>query len=268
MNILLHTIALEPARWTPLRVSQPLVKLLPRIAAHGFSQIEIFEPHLANEAEWPEIKAALKAANVEAVMLSSYMSLHPKATPEAELDQRIGELKRWLDAFGFRKVRIFPAADVTEEGVRILSARLRRLAAAIPHVEIVLETHDGSLADDPALLVKMMENLDLPNVGLLYQPTFFDAKESLDQFELEKPFIRHLHLQGRPKDKSFVPLREGLVPWEKIISGLEREVTATLEFVPSGICPMEQFDLEASLREARDEVNYVEQLSAEAKGCR
>jgi sugar phosphate isomerase/epimerase len=265
MDILLHTIALEPARWTPQRVAQPLGNLLPSIAAHGFSRIEIFEPHIGNAAEWPQIIAALKDANMEAVMLSSYLSLHPNNTPNHDLDQRIDDLKRRLDAFGFRKVRIFPSADLTAEGARTLTARLRRLATAIPQTEILLETHDGSLADDPAMLVRLMENLGLDNVGLLYQPTFFDTERSLEQFELEKPFIRHLHLQGRAKDTSFVPLRDGLVPWEKIISGLERDVTATLEFVPSGICSVEQFDLEASLREARAEINYVQQISGNSR---
>jgi sugar phosphate isomerase/epimerase len=206
MDILLHTIALEPARWTTQRVAQPLVKLLPRIAAHGFSRIEIFEPHIENAAEWPRITAALNAANVEAVILSSYLNLHPDRTRGHELDGRISELKRRLDAFNCRKVRIFPSADATDEGSATLSVRLRQLAAAIPQTEILLETHDGSLADDPAMLVHLMENLGLKNVGLLYQPTFFDTQRSLEQFELEKPFIRHLHLQGRAKDTSFTLL--------------------------------------------------------------
>ncbi len=268
MDILLHTIALEPARWTPQRVAQPLVKLLPHLAAHGFSRIEIFEPHIANRAEWPQISAALKDSNVQAVMLSSYLDLHPRATPDQELDGRIGDLKRAMDTFGFRKVRIFPRADLTADGARIFTMRLHRLAAAIPQTEILLETHDGSLADDPALLVSVMENLDLERVGLLYQPTFFDAAQSLDQFEMQKPFIRHLHLQGRSDDKGFVKLRDGLVPWERIIPALDDSVTATLEFVPSAICPVEQFDLETSLREAREEMDYVQKIDGTPDGPR
>lgn len=265
MEILLHTIAIEPARWTPQRVSKPLVQVLPDIAAAGFKAIEIFGPHLENEADWPEIKATLDQLDMRAVIFSSYLNLRPDATSDEKLEQEIAALQKRLKTFGFSKVRIFPASGLSKEEIGIFQKRVRHLASQIPATEILLETHDGSLADDPPLLVRTMEELDLPNVGLLYQPTFFDAARSLEQFQLEKPFIRHLHLQGRAPDFSFRLLKDGLVPWEQIIPELGDEVGATLEFVPSAICPVEQFDLAASLREAREEIAYVRQLKAGGK---
>ncbi len=253
MDILLHTIALEPARWTPQRVSRPLAQLLPAIAERGFKQLEIYEPHLRDEAEWPEIIATLTSLGLKAEILSSYLDL--------KTSENFDDLKRRLDAFGFTKARIFPSAPATEEGMNTLAVRLRRLSARIPGVEILLETHDGSLADDPPLLVRMMEELSHPRIGLLYQPTFFDAERSLRQFELEKPFIRHLHLQGRRADTSFTRLEDGLVPWSRIITELSPEVNATLEFVPCAVCPPEQFDLAAALSEARSETDYARLLA-------
>jgi len=42
---------------------------------------------------------------------------------------------------------------------------------------------------------------------------------------------------------------------------LDKSVTATLEFVPAGICPVEKFDLDATLRQAKSEAAYVRGLS-------
>jgi len=268
MEILLHTIALEPARWTPERVSQPLLHLLPHIAASGFKRLEIYEPHLQNDADWPEIATALAKLDIRAVILSSYLNLRPAVTSDEDLERQTGRLKSCLDAFGFSKVRIFPGAEHNEEGIRVFKTRLRHLSGQIPDVEILLETHDGSLADDPALLVRIVEELALPNVGLLYQPTFFEARRSIEQFHLQKPFIRHLHLQGRRPDFSVVALKDGLFPWSQVVPELDAKVNATLEFVSSGICPVERFDLAASLKEARAEVDYVRKIEAGAISAR
>jgi hypothetical protein len=46
MCILLHTIVVAPARWTPQKVSQQLLDLIPRLACARFTHLEIFEPHI------------------------------------------------------------------------------------------------------------------------------------------------------------------------------------------------------------------------------
>ena len=196
------------------------------------------------------------------VMLSSYLNLNPAATPDAVLDQEIAKLAERIEFYGFRKLRLFPGSGMKpedEKAAAVFMERLNWLLPRIPLVEVLLETHDGSLADDPELLVRLMKQMPA-NVAILYQSTFFSRQAALDQFRLQKPFIRHLHLQNRRPDGTFVTLSEGVVPWPEILGEIGDNVDATLEFVPVGIQPEEIFDLDATLRQAREEIAYARTL--------
>ncbi|MDD5351001.1 MAG: TIM barrel protein [Chthoniobacteraceae bacterium] len=259
-TILLHTIALEPARWTSQRVSQSLLALLPRIAAAGFHAIEVFEPHLQAQEQWPQIQSVLREQGITPVVLSSYIDLNPARTPDQEIEQSTQRIKACCAFFGFKKLRVFPGSGMQPgdaESVRIYTERLARLVRALPEVDILLETHDHSLADDPAAVLRIVQAVAAPNLGLLYQPTLFKPQEAWDQFQLQKGHIRHLHLQNRNEELGFVSLASGVVQWEKILGAADASVGATLEFVPSGICPVEQFDLETVLAQAKAEVEWI-----------
>ena len=265
MNILFHTIAIEPARWTPQRVSRPLVELLPRIAESGFSEIEIFEPHLGTEDSSVEIKNAFAETGLKPVILSSYLSLNPSETSDSDLDAKLQQMAERIRYYSFEKVRLFPGPRMNpadKQGVEIFKARLNRLLERLPNVEVLLETHDGSLADDPNVITQIVKDLAHPNVGLLFQPTFIQEKESiLEQFRIEEPFIRHLHFQNRLPDGSFVGLKEGIIPWPEILQELGNRVDGTLEFVPIGVCGVDEFDLDATLAQARAEADYIQSIA-------
>jgi sugar phosphate isomerase/epimerase len=259
MKLLFHTIALEPARWTPRRVSRPLLDLLPAIAAADFRDLEVYEPHLGEETGSSRIRDAFARLELVPVVLSSYLNLNPANTSEALLDQGIAKIAERISFYGFRKVRIFPGPGIKpadERATAVFMERLHRMLLRIPPVEVLLETHDGSLADDPSLLVRLMGQLPA-NVGLLYQPTYFTRQSALDQFRLQRPFIRHLHLQNRHPDLSYATLREGVIPWAEILAEAGAEPDATLEFVPAGICDVEGFDLDATLSQAIGEISYI-----------
>ena len=261
MKILLHTIALEPARWIPKRVSCRLVDLLAPIAKAGFDQLEIYEPHLDEGAA--EIREGLVQHQLKPVMLSSYLNLNPAETSDMELSAKLEVLAGRIKFFGFQKLRLFAGSRMSptdNAAIARFSTRIRNLANRLPRTEVLLETHDGSLADNPRLLVRIIEELALPNVGLLYQPTLFTAKEALDQLALQKHLIRHVHLQNRNPDLTFSTLRDGMVPWKSILAGLSPGVDATLEFVPAGICTVEQFKLQETLDQACSEAEYIRQL--------
>ena len=264
MELLLHTIALEPARWTPQRTSQDLAGILPPIASAGFHRIEVFEPHVTDATASGKIRDAFRSLDLSPEILSSYLNLNPAETSSAQVDAKVEEMRERIDYYGFRRVRIFPGPGMhpsDKPAVAAFIGRLERLVASLPGTEILLETHDGSLADDPETITEVVRELKAPSVGLLYQPTFFEPQAALRQFVLEQPFIRHIHLQNRHPDLSFAPLREGVIPWERILPILEKRVTATLEFVPAGICPVEEFDLDATLQQAKSEAAYVRGLS-------
>ena len=268
VDIFLHTIALEPARWTPQRVSRPLAEILPAIARAGFRQLEVFEPHLTLAPDEAALPAVFSSLGLEPVMLSSYMNVNPAVTADAAFERDAQALEARVRRFGFRKIRLFPGPGVlpTDEPlIATVQARLAALARRLPEVEFLLESHDGSIADAPERLVRLVRDLALPNVAILFQPTVFEAQPALRQVECQAPWVRHLHLQNRAaNDKSrFVRLAEGGVSWKEIVAKLHAhgaQVSATLEFVPSAICPVEAFDLERSLAEAVEEVKVFQSL--------
>lgn len=260
MNILFHTIALEPARWTPQRVSQNLADLIPKIARAGFQQIEIYEPHLALGDE-DDIRKLLAQYQLSPVVLSSYLQVAPEKTDGEKFVSEKYDLIARVRRFGFRKVRLFPGMGVSPKdagAVEIVARRVAQIAGKLPDVEILLETHDGSIADEPEAVAALVGKTGCANVGLLYQPAIFQPEPALKQLAAQKHFIRHVHLQNRFADGSFSPLREGVVPWDKILPQLNVDVS--IEFVASGICTVEEFDLAKSIAEAVLEADYVRSL--------
>jgi len=234
MDILFHTISMEPARWTSQRVSQKLSDLIPKIAGASFEKLEIYEPHLAAEDE-EALLASLFKHGLDPVMLSSYLQISPGKTDGGGVSPKDGD------------------------AIKVVAERISQIARELAGVQILLETHDGSIADEPAAIVAFVDQLHLPNVSLLYQPTIFKPEPALQQFAVQKHLIRHVHLQNRDADGKFSTLKEGVVPWDKILPQLD--VDLTLEFVPSAICPVEKFDLEKSLSEAVAEADYAYTVS-------
>jgi sugar phosphate isomerase/epimerase len=261
MNILFHTIAIEPERWTPKRVSRPLIEILGPVAEAGFRELEIYEPHLGAEATSSAIREALQANGQRPVILSSYLNLNPAITTDAEAEEGIEQIARRVDFYGFGKVRLFAGGKLQPDdraGIAGFVGRVQRMADRVPGAAVLLETHDGSLADDPRAVVDAVEAIARPNVGLLFQPTFFsDRAATLEQYRLQRPHIRHLHLQNRNPDLSFAPMESGIVPWRELFALGAGESDATLEFVPAGICSQADFDLQASLAQAVAELTAI-----------
>ena len=261
MNILLHTIALEPARWTPQRVSRPLAETLPTVAGAGFYKLEVFEPHLSLLPDEPAMIPLFTRHHLVPTVLSSYLELSPHLNEDAAFQTQGEALLARVDRFAFKKVRLFPgkspSPERTDATVTAIAGRLRQLAVACPHVEFLIETHDGSLADDPACVVALVEVTACPNVGLLWQPTVFEPAAAWMQWRLQSKFVRHVHLQNRTADGRFCRLAVGVIPWREILASASFEKDVTLEFVPSGICEPNGFDLSTSVQEAVDEFEVI-----------
>ena len=204
MNILLHTIALEPARQTPQKISRPLAELLPTIAGAGFYKLEVFEPHLALLPDEPAMVSLFAHHHLVPVVLDSSLELSPHLNPDGAFQAQAEDLLTRVDRFGFGKVRLSPGKSPSLEHIPAVvgqvAERLHFLATQRPRVEFLLETHDDSLADDPGCVVTLVEAVAAPNVGLLWRPTVFEASAAKSQWEAQAPFVRHFHLQNRTAD--------------------------------------------------------------------
>ncbi|MEO6760413.1 MAG: TIM barrel protein [Saprospiraceae bacterium] len=263
MEPLLHTIALEPERWKPARVSRPLIELLPAIQELGLSDLEVYEPHLLLAPSGTQLQKALQEYELNPVILSSYLDLNPAITSDAELERKITQLVGLIAQYSFRRVRLFAGIRMSPddvEGAGIFAARLSTLAARMPEVEFLVETHDLSLADNPAFIFKLINDLGRSNVKLLFQPTLFKREAASAQFHLQQSLVHHLHLQNRDADGHFVSLAEGLVDWREILTSSGPEVSCAIEFVPAGICSLESFDQEVVLAEIRAEAEFIRSL--------
>ena len=242
----------------PKRVSQRLLDLVPKIAEAGFAEVEVFEPHIDLEA-LEEIRQSFGAHSVRPTVLSSYLDL--AALAEEAIPAAVDELKVKTGALGFRKIRLFPGPKISPadgEGVTIFEERLFRLATELGPVEVLLETHDGSIADDPRRVLDIVSRYKGKNIGLLYQPTVFKEPEAWEQFEMQKAFIRHVHLQDRDANRKIVFPNDGILPWQRILGEFAGDVT--IEFLPAGMLPEEEFSLAATLDEARRVRAFIEKV--------
>lgn len=262
MNILFHTIAIEPARWSPQRVARPLAETIPAIEQAGFYPLEIFEPHLTLAENEEQIRGQFLAHHLNPVVLSSYINVSP-ATPEDQFLNEMRNLAWRMRFFGFRKVRLFPGPKVSpgdKAGIETVAARVRAIAEELPLADVLLETHDGSIADDPKAMIELIARIDRANVGLLWQPTIFEKDAALKQYEIQREYIRHFHLQNRDDEKKITLLRSGVIPWREILSDCDYNVDASIEFIPKGIVPVEHFNLTAAIQEAIEEFDYIVQM--------
>ena len=194
---------------------QTLIELLPAISAAGFTELEIYEPHLRRGNDLSELKEGIVGNHLDPVILSSYINLNPAKTTAAEVAQEIELIANDISSYGFKRLRLFPGMQISPldtDTIATFISRLKRVAERLPNTEILLETHDGSIADSLKTLVRIVRELENPNIGLLFQPTVFTRASSLDQFNLQRSLIRHVHLQNRNPDMSFATLRDGVVP--------------------------------------------------------
>ncbi len=247
-------------------MSRPLIELLPAIAAAGFYKLEVFEPHLALAPSEDALAEAFHAVHLAPIVFSSYLDLDPVTNPDESFGPQAKTLLARVERFGCRKVRFFPGRGSelihSDETVDSLAGRLRVFANERPDMEFLLETHDGSLADDPMCVLRVLETCGAPNVGLIWQPTIFKVEAAREQFALQKSAIRHVHLQNRTNEDRFTTLGSGIIPWGELLKSINFGADVTIEFLPTGLCSVEEFDLTTTLQEAVREFDYVVRLES------
>lgn len=263
MNILLHTIALEPNRWQPARVSTPLATYLDKIASAGFNTLEVFQPHLDLAPDLTEVLDGLAHFQLDAHILSAYVKLGAPADQEAEIDAELERIAEYINDFGFRKIRLFPGTvpdgDTPKATAQRVELRWKKLLSLCPEVVLLIETHNASLADDFQLIYQLVAKQKDPRIQLLFQPVIFQSAPTIQQFQIQKKLIGHIHLQDRDPEMKLVPFGSSAstVPWKEILTALDFAVDASIEFVPSSITPTDQFSIAKTLEEISQTRNTI-----------
>jgi sugar phosphate isomerase/epimerase len=205
-------------------------------------------------AGWPELRTGMADLGLRPAILTAYVNL--AKTEEAAWEDARVALAEAVEFFGFSAIRLFPGSGCSPDDTtarEILLARLGDLAVVLPGIGLWLETHDGSLADDPEGLARLVEEAAQPAVGLIFQPTRFTPEETRAPHARQRGLVHHFHLQNRQPDLSFATLSDGVLDWAEILATAPEGATASIEFVPTGIRPVEAFDFEATLAEAASE---------------
>lgn len=129
-------------------------------------------------------------------------------------------------------VRILAGMDVDADremqAVSILVESLGELAAFADSygVELWVENHMNSLAYSAAATLRIVEQVNAPNVGIVYDQANLiemEAEPWEDALSLQAPYIRHVHIKDavwEPRGRQAKLLGQGQVPWPEICEAL------------------------------------------------
>jgi len=268
-RILLNTIALDPNRWTEEKIPYfKLTDLLPAIAGHGFSDIEIWQYHV-DRLSRPEVEAlrsVMEARGVSARVLGIYPRIH--LTGE-ERRNELSHVVRLLDTarfLGADMVKLFVGsvasgrldAEGLEQSVSFLKEMSER--AESRGIRLTGETHANTLFDTVSSTLGMLEQLHASNFGACFQPYDASLPGATGAFTALRAWIWHLHFQGR-KEGAISLLEEADLDYAEYTRFVARSGFSgylCIEFVKDCVVPSpELLDVEKVLANAEKDREFV-----------
>jgi sugar phosphate isomerase/epimerase len=253
MKIAAHTLG------TPHHDLGDAIRLFARLGMDGIEVIwqDDYRSGIPEVDDGPAINAAKRTAmdvGVQIVGLTPYMT----AINSLDDDERETDLRRFerciraAERLGAGRVRVYAGrylvGDEPQRSVlweRLVDA-LKYLApiAAQSGVTLCVENHHGTMTVSAADSVSLMQAVDAPGVGILYDQAnlAFTHKESYaEAIELQHPWIRHVHVKDLvfTRDAPFVAhevarvdegernirsrvIGDGVLDWPAIIAQLEQ----------------------------------------------
>ncbi len=209
-------------------------EILSAAAEAGLDAIEwggdVHVPHgdlaIAREAAEKTKKAGLVTAE--------YGSYYSIGTSDAALFDSVLASAREL---GTSVIRVWPMMNVysdtlDEETYQKTVADAKRICAMAPDMTIALECHPRSLTEEYHTALKLLRDVDMPNLKMLWQPNQHRPLEyNLDAIKALLPYIVGVHVFSW-KRKERLPLEDGAAQWREYISLLsKKELYYMLEFM-------------------------------------
>ncbi len=206
-----------------------------RVAADGQIDAESI-----TDSEARAIAREAKAAGMEFSCLTSYYKNFVRAEDRALTVKnlcRTAEIAAMLDCpnirvYGGQEAHELPGiwfSDVwgrTAEGIREVASYAAGLG-----VGLVIETHVGSLTMSVRDTVRMIEDVNMHNVGMLFDYAWVElagAEKGREAVRAAARHISHVHIKDwklkcrRPADKTSCLMSEGSLDWPDVLDELKR----------------------------------------------
>ncbi len=273
MQILLNSIAVEPNRWSGGKIPHyRLEDLLPAISEAGFESVEIWQNHVAL-LDTDAVKSLADLAD-DLKMGFPIIGMYPRFHLEGE--EREAELQRFesmvakMDILDSDIIKLMPGQlpssemppDVWERSVHFFHELLERTKDA--GVIFTLETHGGTVADEPDALERFLEDVDSGRVEVCWQPyDFTSTGKAIQLYDRLADRIVHLHLQGR-SDGEMELLENADIDYQQVLGHIfntDFDGYLSIEFVRDCVADSpEDFDLDLVLKNARRDRKFIENI--------
>jgi sugar phosphate isomerase/epimerase len=273
MLIVLNTIALEPNRWTEGKIPQfQMEELLEPISEAGFESLEIWQNHVAlrDREDIEAIAEQADSLDISTPIVGMYPRFHLEGEDrQAELDRFDGMVEK-MDLLGADILKLMPGqvpsseltAELWERSVKFMREVLERTEES--DVIFTLETHGGTVADDPDALERFMEDVGSERLEVCWQPYDFSSTgRAIKLFDRLAESIVHLHLQGR-RDGEMELLEHADIDYRQVLGHIfntDFDGYISIEFVRDCVVNSpEYFDLGHVLDNARRDREFVENI--------
>jgi sugar phosphate isomerase/epimerase len=269
-SLLLNTIALDPNRWTPEKVAfHDLADLLPAVATSGFHALEVWQYHVSrlSDEEFDALTERARSLNVTFPIVGLYPALHLEGEERAREWEAMQRLARRAEALGATVIKVFVGQFGSEEvgaayEQSVAFARDLARVADEQGMTLTAETHPDTLCDSVPATLRFLDDVDVSNVRLCYQPFDFESTErTIADYRTLREHIIHVHLQGR-RDDRMVLLERADVNYNAFLQTLAADGFdgyLCIEFVEGCVVERpEDFDLAVVLANARRDRAFVE----------
>lgn len=141
-------------------------------------------------------------------------------------------------ALGAPLIRVWagtlPSAEAGEDCRAMIVRNAQRLADMAGETEIAFEYHGGTLTDDASSALRLLEEVNRPNIGTLWQPPVnMETEDCLASIRTVGKYIRNIHtFSWNGTDR--LPLSGGAEKWRACLSEIGKlpgERRLMLEFV-------------------------------------
>ena len=182
--------------------------LIPMLEAAGFEGVELRTSHKhgvepsISQAERERVRQRFERAKVRLVSYGTTCEFHSPDAAErrrqVEIGKQFADLARDTGARGIKvRPNDFPQGVSHEVTIQRIGDSLRELGdySGERHIEVYLEIH-GERTGHPAVAADIMKACNHPHVGLCWNsdpPDVIDGSIARN-FELAKPWIRHVHI--------------------------------------------------------------------------